>query len=1064
MEILLNDEPSYENLIVIPIVGMGGIGKTTLAQCVYNDEQQLKGHFDLKAWVCVSDVFDVERVTTDILNSFIKGHLIVDNLNEAQEELVNVLKDKKILLVLDDIWFENYNDWNQLQTPFRQGLRGSRVIVTTRKDMCAKMVISNPSRNTTIYLKGLSDDDCWCIFKQHINDCSDLVEMRDDIIRKCKGLPLAAKALGGLLKSTVEKRQRRNILQSSIWSEKSHVLPVLRLSYHHLPSDLKLCFAYCSIFPKDYEFDEMEVVLLWMAQGFIPENNKERMEDIGLDYFFDLVSRSLFEECSSDRGGSRKFIMHDLIHDLAEWAAGGMCCVMGTMNPYNNLVKRRHLFLHKNGIADFLQDRTCPSRLRTFLYPSYGPVYIPSLQSATLIYVEGLTYIRALRLSLNSVWEVPESIGDMIHLRLLILHIRRIEVLPKSISKLYNLQTLELHSCHELHRLPNFTFLVKLRHLYIERSTSLQEMPLGMSRLKSLQTLNKFILAVGGGSRVSELGNLLHLNGKLSISGIENVTSFEDAHKAQLHEKKSLDKLHLEWGSCSNEVDDNTKKQVLEHLKPHTSIKECNLEGYRGLTFPIWLGDPSFSNMVNIQLMDCRECESLPPLGQLPLLKNLIVRRMDGIKQVGLEFFGRIGCSIPFPALETLCFYQLKSWGKWLHLPIEDNKSFPCLKKLSIHSCFSLQDDLPPNLPSLEKLEIKKCTKLSITLPSIPLLEILEVDGCKVLSTTKDVEFCSKRMILRNISEMVDFTGCFPYLLEELVISNCPRIDCSLGGLPNNQTFHHIQGVNIEQSVEEWGLHLLNSLQSLYLENVGSSAECVLCLDLSLPSSLSQLSIKGFQNLKYISCSSISPNLKTLQVTDCPKLEYMVGNFTLLTDLLLDSSPIIFHYLGDSRTSSISCIGDFTLLTRLSICDITNMNKSIREWGLHLLTSLHYLTLHNVGNSIDTVECIPGPDLSLPSSLCSLDIKDFTNLKSICGSSFPNLTKISIQSCPKFESFGKKGIPPRLIKVYIYDSDLIEQHLKSKLEYDRINITIGSEYCAPMSDSNYEMSESDYEI
>ncbi|KMT16774.1 hypothetical protein BVRB_2g042600 [Beta vulgaris subsp. vulgaris] len=802
--------------------------------------------------------------------------------------------------------------------------------------------------------------------------------------------------------------------------------------------------------------------------------------------------------------------MHDLIHDLAQWAAGDMCCVMGAMNTQTNPKRTRHIYLTENDVDEMLENKFLnPPQLRTLLclpLPQYGDP--GGLKIEILECVQRFTYIRAMCLCSGKIKVLPECIGDLIHLRYLLLNLPNVGVLPKSISKLCNLQTLDLQGCRNLEKVPNVRFLVKLRHLHI-RGIYLQEMPLGIGRLKNLQTLEEFVLAAERGSRIRELSNLLQLNGELSISGLENVTSVEDAQKAQLHEKKGLDKLHLGWESWSDEDDDNTKIQVLEHLNPHTSIKECFLRGYRGLTFPAWLGDSSFSLMVNIELMDCKKCESLPPLGQLPSLKNLLVEGMDGIKQVGLEFYGSLGCSISFPALETLSFENLESWVKWVHLPVENNKAFPCLKKLSIISCESLQDDLLPNLPSLKELLIRSCPSIT-AISQIPLtIQSLEIITCEKLraiqfielafSSCNDKEIEEKRVVAEaeNVGSLEDtvkphghvakvgsqlphltnvkITECpnlislsegflFPALkrldfidcnnmeglpsqmhkctnLHTLRIQRCPRIDCfPEGGLPKNLKYLEIEGVNIKQPVQEWGLHLLNSLDDLTLVNVGrssDSAECSSspCSDLHLPSSLSNLHITKFPNLKSISSSNTSPILTRLRVIDCAKFESLVGDdLTLLTSLSLKSCPTFLQYLlgGPPIISYNSRIGDFTLLTRLSIWDMTNIDKSIRDWGLHLLTSLTHLALHNLGRSTDSVECIPGPELRLPSSLRELDIMGFPNLKSIsCGSSFPDLYMLSIQCCPKFESFGDNDFPSWLEKVYIYDCDLIEQHLKS---------------------------------
>ncbi|XP_048494295.1 putative disease resistance protein RGA3 [Beta vulgaris subsp. vulgaris] len=194
----------------------GGIGKTTLAQYVYNNDE-VTSHFDWKAWVCVSDLFDVKRITTIIINSVTKQQAgDYKDLNQAQEKLKELVVGKKFIIVLDDIWSEKYEDWERLQVPFKQGGRGSRVIATTRIEKIAKMMMKNPTPGAIIRLKGLSNYACWRLFLQHANEDSELVEMRGDIVRKCNGLPLAAKALGGLFRTTVEKSRRQWILDSNI--------------------------------------------------------------------------------------------------------------------------------------------------------------------------------------------------------------------------------------------------------------------------------------------------------------------------------------------------------------------------------------------------------------------------------------------------------------------------------------------------------------------------------------------------------------------------------------------------------------------------------------------------------------------------------------------------------------------------------------------------------------------------------------------------------------------------------------------------------------------------------
>ncbi|WKA01982.1 hypothetical protein VitviT2T_020224 [Vitis vinifera] len=291
--LLLRDDPSTDEICVIPVVGMAGIGKTTLTQLAFNDDE-VKDHFDLRVWVYVSDDFDVLKITKTILQSVSLATQNVDDLNLLQMELREKLSGQKFLLILDDVWNESYDSWDLLCMPMRSGAPGSKLIVTTRNEGVVSITGTRPA----YCLQELSYEDCLFVFTQqalrrsNFDAHSHLKEVGEEIVRRCKGLPLAAKALGGMLRNQVSHDAWENILTSKIWDlpqDKSRVLPALKLSYNHLPSHLRKCFAYCSIFPKGYEFDKDELVQLWMAEGFF-EQTKEA-EDLGSKYFYDLLSR-----------------------------------------------------------------------------------------------------------------------------------------------------------------------------------------------------------------------------------------------------------------------------------------------------------------------------------------------------------------------------------------------------------------------------------------------------------------------------------------------------------------------------------------------------------------------------------------------------------------------------------------------------------------------------------------------------------------------------------------------------------------------------------------------------
>ncbi|XP_043712704.1 LOW QUALITY PROTEIN: putative disease resistance protein RGA3 [Telopea speciosissima] len=275
---------------------MGGLGKTTLAQLVYNDER-VKNHFDARIWVCVSDDFDVKRLTKAIIESMGGTANDLTELDPMQSRLREMLSRRKsFLIVLDDVWNEDQDKWDMVKSSLTCGNEGSAILVTTRIEKVASIMGTFPAH----HLKGLSEDDCWALFKQRaFGDGSREVENTNleaigkEIVKKCGGVPLAAKALGSLMRFTHTQNEWLFVRESEIWDlpedEENTILPALRLSYNHLPSHLRQCFAYCSIFPKDLRMEKEQLVHLWMANGFIPSKGKMELEDIGNEIFNELL-------------------------------------------------------------------------------------------------------------------------------------------------------------------------------------------------------------------------------------------------------------------------------------------------------------------------------------------------------------------------------------------------------------------------------------------------------------------------------------------------------------------------------------------------------------------------------------------------------------------------------------------------------------------------------------------------------------------------------------------------------------------------------------------------------
>ncbi|KAJ0860240.1 putative P-loop containing nucleoside triphosphate hydrolase [Helianthus annuus] len=296
------DEPCEQNYSIVPILGMGGVGKTTLARILY-DEQQVKDHFQLKAWVCVSDEFDSFGISKVIFQSVARVNKKFADLNLLQEELKTHLRVKKFLLVLDDVWTESYEDWETLVRPFYTCAPGSKIIITTRKDQLFKQLVHNPLIKQ---LDSLSYDNALSLFALHalgVNNFESHLSLKpyaEGIVKKCDGLPLALRALGRLLRTKKDEVEHwKEVANSQIWRLKDEggILPALRLSYQDLSATLKQLFAYCSLFPKDFLFDKEELLLIWMAEGFLhrPTRSDSTVECLGHESFDELLSRSFFQ-------------------------------------------------------------------------------------------------------------------------------------------------------------------------------------------------------------------------------------------------------------------------------------------------------------------------------------------------------------------------------------------------------------------------------------------------------------------------------------------------------------------------------------------------------------------------------------------------------------------------------------------------------------------------------------------------------------------------------------------------------------------------------------------------
>ncbi|XP_018730445.2 putative disease resistance protein RGA1 [Eucalyptus grandis] len=497
IEILM--QPDHKNLSVIPIVGIGGMGKTALAKLVYNDDG-VKVQFELRLWVCVPENFDLKKTIEGIIKDATSQSLSNLDIQQLQTILRNTIKDKKFLLVLDDVWSNNRCRWEELKALLTEGASGSKIIVTTRSLEVASIMGTHLAHN----LKGLSHEDSMTLFKKWAFDekekqpCRDLLEIGNDIVEKCQGVPLLVKTLGSVLYTKDEKRHWAHIRDSETWKlmkEEEDVLPVLKLSYDHLPLHLKHCFFILSLFDKGAEIQCTELACVWQALGFINLAGEEvALEDIAVEYVNELWKRSLIQPKESFDSMFSTFIVHDLVHSLATIVAQNYCSSVefDTAEIFEGV--RMVLFSctslrgisNSDGVPPFLRKPTS-KRLRAIMSTSNADDQFITREFARTC-ISKCNNLRLLELAYGIFEKLPSSICNLKHLRMLtITNNNRLKKLPDTICDLQTLEELDLTDCSELCDLPkNMKRLVSLKYLHITtKQKNLQDT--GIQYLENLQ-------------------------------------------------------------------------------------------------------------------------------------------------------------------------------------------------------------------------------------------------------------------------------------------------------------------------------------------------------------------------------------------------------------------------------------------------------------------------------------------------------------------------------------------------------------------------------------------------
>lgn len=818
--------------------------------------------------------------------------------------------------------------WKRFCAPLKNVQQGSIMMVTTR---CQK-VADKVGTMDPITLTGLQDEVFWNFFKLCVfesgssnNNDPELERIGRIIVPKLKGSPLAAKTLGRILRMNLQAEHWNAILESELWKlkqEDTEILPALRLSYMYLPFHLKRCFSLCALYPKDYKFQKGYLAEIWVAEGFVEPQGDIPVQDIGCEYFNDLLSRSFFQEVQ------RGYVIHDLLHDMAQKVSEFDCFIVKRRSDFKNIPPNvRHLSILSStdiGYSD-LKGLSCFTKLRTLLcdQPLVNKTTPPSLVATWCSEFPRLRVI-----GFATTHELPPGIGNLKHLRYLqISKACPIKSLPTEFCRLYNLQIVCVQKCM-LESLPtDFSKLISLQRFESHgfRCDSL---------FRRFQKELYYEVHVDVANDEQEIGFRLIKNinqlGELVIYNIGKPISKEHAAQAQLHNKKYLEKMILKWSLLRNPDDNDT--EVLRFLRPPTCLKSLLLQGYPGVTLHSWfpahnlpslmsssltsfygLESSPVSSITDLIVDRCKNLSSLEHIihpAYMPALKKMVINYCSKLVSVPAERFGDLRCfeelevqgcpniyfqSLVAPSLKRLVLYQENDFSKdRTYGNLAEHVDCCSLTYFFLSSSYLTSIQIQKwNLPALEELHILQCLNLtSITgqsgqanrgtegVRSLPSLTSLTIELCEELSTIDlvaeeylpAIERIHLRFCYKLVSLPGEWFGNFSSL-KELEITYCSRLSWRGFVLPTSLQILSLYDCG---DISAWVPSCLVNLASLVTLKI---IECRRIT--SIPDNLWSTNLTSLENLLIWNCSDIVSigggnaisEIKNVSILACPKLE-----------------------------------------------------------------------------------------------------------------------------------------------------------------------------------------------
>ncbi|VAH36711.1 unnamed protein product [Triticum turgidum subsp. durum] len=679
------------DLNVLPVVGSGGIGKTTLVRYVYH-AKRIKDHFDLLIWVCVSTNFDVVGLTLQILD---------------HEILQENIRNKRFLLVMDDMWEEkDRGGWIKLLAPLKSNkVKGCMVLATTRTKSVAKMI----GTMDEITLSGLDEKEFWLFFKACAfrNDNREhhpsLQSIGKQIAKALKGFPLAAQSVGALLNTEVSYQHWTTVRDKwkSLQGYDDDILPILKLSYDYLPVYLQRCFSYCSLYPEDYGFDGKELVHAWISQNFVQcKDPTIRLEETGHEYLEKLVDLGFFQKDGSH------YVMHDLMHVLAGMVSSNECATIDGLKSGAIRASVRHLSIiitdydkdeHVSNSSekfDKILQKVSWHKLRTLMLFGRSSIHLSGPLRTLCNEAKCLRLLSVTGADISSIY----NSSNLFHLRYISAYRVSNPAFRQALTRCYHLQVLDVGISGNLDVPTDMNNLVNLRHLIAHEKV--HHAIDCVSNMTSLQELKFKVQNVGS----FEIGQLQSMNelASLGVSQLENVKTKEEAWAAMLTHKEYLETLFLSWENSSMS------------LQPEAECREWQILSTHGMH--------SLRKLTLIRMLNLMEL-SVPSLVELTLIGMPKLKKCTGSYGMDLTSHLSVLMIKNCPQLNELTLFQSYS-----SFDAEQKSWFPSLSKLSIGQCPHIINNWPilplREMGALKELELMDLHVVRVSVPSLEKLRL----------------------------------------------------------------------------------------------------------------------------------------------------------------------------------------------------------------------------------------------------------------------------------------------------------------------------------------------------